>query len=85
VPNRRLLEPFETEEQHAERFDCAPRTIRRWRSLPDGLPYTKAGRVVLLHPEWTAEWLTRRRRQHDEVQGRATKRSPATNPTRGDG
>jgi hypothetical protein len=69
----RPLEGFETEAQHAERFEVDPRTIRRWRNQPNGLPFTKAGRTVLCHVDWTIEWLRSNREQRNPApkRGRA--------------
>jgi hypothetical protein len=36
----KILEDYETEAEHAKRFDVDVRTLRRWRNLPNGLPYT---------------------------------------------
>ena len=55
-----LLADFADEPATAEAFDVTPRTIKRWRSEPDGLPFTKAGAKVLIHIPTAREWLMRR-------------------------
>ena len=37
------------------------RTIHRWMSEPDGLPYLKLGRDRYIHIETARQWLFRRR------------------------
>jgi hypothetical protein len=50
------LEPF------AATVNREPRTVRRWMSGPDGLPYTRIGNRVLIHIPTAREWLFSRMR-----------------------
>ena len=57
-----VLGDFETEDEHARWLgDKNPRTLRRLRNQPDGLPYTTAGQMILYKREWTLAWLESRR------------------------
>jgi hypothetical protein len=50
------LEPF------AAKVDRDPRTVRRWMSEPDGLPYTRIGNRILVHIPTARDWLFSRMR-----------------------
>lgn len=58
-----LLSDFVEEKTLAEAFGVSPRTTKRWRDEPDGLPFTKAGSKVLIHMPTAREWLMRRMRR----------------------
>jgi hypothetical protein len=48
------LEPFAAEVQRTTR------TVRRWLDEPNGLPYTKLGRRILIHLPTARNWLMAR-------------------------
>jgi hypothetical protein len=48
------LEPFAA---HVKR---TPRTVRRWLDEPNGLPYTKLGKRILIHVPSAKSWLMSR-------------------------
>jgi hypothetical protein len=48
------LEPF------AAQVGRDPRTVRRWMSQPDGLPYVRLGNRLLVHIPSAREWLLSR-------------------------
>jgi hypothetical protein len=50
-----------------------PRTVRRWMTEPDGLPFLKIGNRVLIHLPTAKEWLLSRMRRPN----------PRTRPPRG--
>jgi hypothetical protein len=50
------LEPFAAE------VDRDPRTVRRWMSEPDGLPFTKIGNRILVHIPTAKKWILGRMR-----------------------
>jgi hypothetical protein len=52
--------PFETDQEHAGRFEVDVATLRRWRR--EGMPHTKVGRIVLYRADWTRAWLETKRR-----------------------
>ena len=37
-----------------------PRTTRRWRNEPDGLPYLPLGNEILIHIPTARDWLAKR-------------------------
>jgi hypothetical protein len=39
------------------------RTIRRWMSEPDGLPYTRIGNRILIHVPTARDWIFSRMRR----------------------
>jgi hypothetical protein len=57
----KLSSDFDTEAEHAAWIGKDARTLRRLRQLPDGLPYTTAGRTILYKREWTLAWLEARK------------------------
>jgi len=65
-----ILNDFDTREEHAAKLGVSPRTLDRWRSEPDGLPYTLGGKVPLFKDEWTRIWLEQRRRQRNPRRSR---------------
>jgi hypothetical protein len=71
----KILEDYETEAEHAKRFDVDVRTLRRWRNLPNGLPYTKAGCTVLYRLDWTEHWLESHKTQRNPEQSRRGRRA----------
>jgi hypothetical protein len=48
------LEPF------AAQVGRDPRTVRRWMSQPDGLPFVRLGNRVMVHIPSAREWLLAR-------------------------
>ena len=46
----------------SKEFGVSERTIDRWRSQPDGLPYTSAGATVLFNIVSVRKWLDKRER-----------------------
>ncbi len=51
------LEPF------AREVSRDPRTVRRWMTEPDGLPYCRIGNRILVHIPTAKEWLLSRMRR----------------------
>jgi hypothetical protein len=45
------LEPFAAE------VNRHPRTVRRWIDQPNGLPYTKLGKRILIHVPTARSWI----------------------------
>jgi hypothetical protein len=52
-----LLDDYLDIEPFAAQAKRDPRTVRRWMSEPDGLPYTRIGNRVLIHVPTAREWL----------------------------
>lgn len=56
----------------AEVLDKSERTIQRYKSQPDGLPFADAGGVEVTTLEWFREWIISRKRQKNPTRtGRA--------------
>jgi hypothetical protein len=55
-----ILEGFLDVTPFAEQVKRDPRTVLRWMSEPDGLPYTKIGNRRLIHVPTAREWLLNR-------------------------
>jgi hypothetical protein len=58
-----LLDNFLDLEPFAAQVDRDPRTVRRWMTEPDGLPYTRLGNRVLVHVPTARAWLFNRMRR----------------------
>ena len=69
-----IFDEFDEREEHAAKFNVTPRTIDRWRSEPDRLPCTFAGRTPLFKDEWTKAWLEARKRQRNPAPRRRGRR-----------
>ena len=52
-----FLEGYLEEHIFADKVDKNIRTVRRWRSQPDGLPFLKLGREVYIPVEEGRSWL----------------------------
>jgi hypothetical protein len=52
-----ILADFVPEDEFAKANKIAPRTVRKYRSQPNGLPYAKFGGVVHIHVPKAREWL----------------------------
>jgi len=64
---KRSIGDFEIERDHAAWAGIDPKTLRRYRNRPDGLPYTTAGKVILYKREWTLAWLESRRQVNNPI------------------
>ncbi len=53
--------------QFASRLKKTYRTLHRWMSEPDGLPYLQLGRDRYIHIETAREWLFRRMRRPNQT------------------
>jgi hypothetical protein len=58
-----LLADFVDVEPFAAELQRDPRTVRRWMTEPDGLPFTKIGNRVLIHVPTAREWMLGRMRK----------------------
>jgi len=65
-----LLAGYRTEIQQAEALDVTVRTLRRWRKMRMGPPFTYKGKVPLYHDEWTTDWLRAGKRQMPRARSR---------------
>jgi hypothetical protein len=63
------IEPFAVEMQRH------PRTIRRWMNQPDGLPFTKLGKRILIRRESAKKWIAAQEHQPNQRK-RARRQSP---------
>jgi hypothetical protein len=59
----KLLQDFLDLDPFAEQVNRDPRTVRRWMSEPDGLPYTRIGNRILVHIPTAREWIFNRMRR----------------------
>src|SRR5215204_4240972 len=57
-----LLSDFADLEPFARQFNRHPRTVRRWMTEPDGLPFTRVGNRILVHLPSASAWILRRMR-----------------------
>ncbi len=64
------------EEQLAEEWDVALRTMRRYRALRQSPPYVMIGRKVYYRRGAIEEWLRNRERGFDEPKNSRRRRSP---------
>jgi hypothetical protein len=58
-----LLEDFLDLEPFAAQVNRDPRTVRRWMTEPDGLPYSRIGNRILVHMPTAREWILGRMRR----------------------
>jgi hypothetical protein len=64
VPTPRLLDDWLELEQFArDEVKKHPRTVTRWTKEPDGLPFAKLGKTVMLHIPTSRQWLLGRLRR----------------------
>jgi len=57
-----ILDDFVDLEPFAAQVNRDPRTVRRWMTEPNGLPYTRIGNRILLHVPTAREWIFSRMR-----------------------
>ena len=69
-----LLDDFLDLEPFARQVCRDPRTVRRWMTEPDGLPYTRIGNRILVHVPTAREWIFGRMRKPN---ARSRKLEPA--------
>jgi hypothetical protein len=55
-----ILDDFVTEADFARDNNIHPRTVNRYRHLPDGLPYVEFGGKIMISVSGAREWLERR-------------------------
>jgi hypothetical protein len=80
-----LLSDYADLEPFAAEVNRNPRTVRRWMSETDGLPYTKLGNRILIHIPTARDWLMSRmrrpnpraRRAGDRARGPRRAKSPS--------
>jgi hypothetical protein len=66
-----LLEDFMNLDETAEEFGgVSVRTVRRYMSEPDGLPYLIIGGKTKVHRPTAREWLMRRMKRPNPTRGR---------------
>jgi hypothetical protein len=70
-----LLDDLVDLEVFASEVDRDPRTVRRWMTQADGLPYTRLGNRVLVHGPTAREWILGR--MHRPAARRSAARNPA--------
>jgi excisionase family DNA binding protein len=58
-----LLADYLTREELAKELRVTPRTINRWRDMPDGIPCTEIGGRVLYRRAAIEQWLKAHERQ----------------------
>jgi hypothetical protein len=64
-PQQDLLEGYLDLDAVAKQFNKHPRSVRRWTTEPDGMPYVKVGNSIFVHVESAREWLLERTRRHN--------------------
>jgi hypothetical protein len=70
TPMTGLFDDYQTRAEIAAEFGVSERTIIRWQTLPDGLPFTEIGHQKLYHKPTTLAWL-KRREKHPNPRRRA--------------
>lgn len=55
-----FLEDYMTREQIARELGMAPRSLTRWQSMPDGIPFIKVGGKVFFRKSSVLAWLEAR-------------------------
>jgi hypothetical protein len=60
-----VLVDFQEFETFAADIKRSVRTVERWTCEPDGLPYTKAGNLRLIHVPTARQWLLDRMRRRN--------------------
>jgi hypothetical protein len=63
VPISSLLDGYVDEPEASRQFEKHPRTLKRYRDQPDGLPHVKVGNRVLYRVEAVRGWLLARERR----------------------
>jgi hypothetical protein len=61
-----FLDEYLPEAVFAEKLNVVPRTIKRYRSLPDGLPYVMIGGRIYIRKESGREWLLSREKRPNQ-------------------
>jgi hypothetical protein len=59
-PQRKRIPGYTPERETAEELNVAVRTLRKWRQLKIGPPWTAVGRQILYGDESRAAWLKSR-------------------------
>jgi hypothetical protein len=68
---RSVLDGFVPEERFASDNHISPRTSRRYRLQPDGLPFLEWGGKIYIHVETARDWLLRSRMKHPNPRRKA--------------
>jgi hypothetical protein len=69
-----LLEGYVDEPEASRQLKKHPRTLKRYRDQPDGLPHVKVGNRTLYRVEAVREWLLARERRPNPRRTSSTKR-----------
>jgi hypothetical protein len=69
MSDTRFLDDYVDLEPFAAQVNRDPRTVRRWLSQADGLPYTRVGNRILIHIPSAREWLFSRMRHPNPRRG----------------
>jgi hypothetical protein len=56
-----ILDNYADEPKLAEALKLSPRTLYRYRNLPDGLPYTELGGRIYYHLDTARRWIEEQR------------------------
>ena len=59
-----ILEDYEPEADFAKAHRLHPRTVARYRTEPDGIPWLEFGGRIYIHIPGAKEWLARRVRRN---------------------
>jgi hypothetical protein len=72
-----VLEDFQEFELFAAEVKRSVRTVERWTEEPDGLPFTKAGNLRLIHIPTAKQWLLdRMQRRNPRLAGQNEPSAP---------
>ena len=68
-PRIGFREEYAPEADFAGELDVTPRTTRRYRNEPNGLPYLVIGGKIYIPVKAGREWIARRVRQANPIRG----------------
>ena len=68
-----VLDDYLDLEVFAHEVDRHPRTVRRWLSAPNGLPFTRLGNRLLIHIPTARKWIFSRMRHPRRRSGKRGK------------
>lgn len=69
-----ILNDWPTEDEFAQANGLTKRQVARWRSKPDGLPYAKRGREIIIHTPTAREWLMKRLHHPNPTRGHGARK-----------
>lgn len=69
-----IFDEWPTEDEFAKANGLTKRQVAQMRSKPDGLPFAKRGRQIIIHMPTARDWLMKRLHHPNPTRGRGARK-----------